>query len=100
MPAHFCMGELAMGQMDSKGAVRRSQRNRQKKVSNSSLGLSHVEGLECRVLLSTSVGSPDLTFGTSGKTTTQILAPATDVGRATAVQSDGKIIVAGSSTSS
>ena len=46
----------------------------------------------------TSSGALDTSFGTGGKVTTPI-GSGTDFGRAVALQSDGKIVVAGSSTS-
>jgi uncharacterized delta-60 repeat protein len=44
-------------------------------------------------------GTLDATFGTGGKVTTDITSGATDYGRTVAIQSDGKIVVAGSSRS-
>ena len=54
-----------------------------------------IEALEARQLLA--AGDLDLTFGVSGKVTTAFGA-SQDYGYSVAVQSDGKIVVAGSSS--
>lgn len=56
-----------------------------------------IERLERRTLLTASAGSPDLTFGPdhTGFATRAFTTPTQDVAGAVAVQSDGKIVVAG-----